>query len=181
MKLNLVTADAGEKLEQIKALYKTAFPSQERKPFSLLLEKKREGRVEIFSAEDDDGKLAGEAIIFRYGDLVLLAYFAIAESFRGKGIGTDLLEQLLIRYKGCRFVLEIESTKIPAADRQQRQRRKDFYVRSGLDAMSFSVLYYGVELEILTYECDVTFQEYYEVYERIFGPDATQNIWLASL
>lgn len=119
MKMNRITADSGEKLRQIRELYVTAFPPEERKPFSLLLEKEKEGCIEIFYAENEEGKLAGEAMIARHGDIILLEYYAIADRFRGKGVGTDLLKQLLERYEGSRFILEIESTKIPAADWQQ--------------------------------------------------------------
>ena len=67
--MKLIPARDSARLTAIENLYLSAFPAAERKPFSLLLEKQREGSVEILSLEED-GAFAGLAILVRLDDLV---------------------------------------------------------------------------------------------------------------
>lgn len=105
MELCLVPADTEQQLEQIKTLYREAFPADERKPFSLIMEKRQEGSMEILSLENRVNapagisitasptrhQVLGEAILVYDNDLVLLDYFAISPSLRGNGFGSRAL------------------------------------------------------------------------------------------
>ena len=101
---------SGERLMEIHALYETAFPAGEKKPFSMIISGQETGLVEILSAEENDTFL-GLAIMAKSGDRVLLDYFAIASERRGQGTGSAVLQALKERYQGMRIIIEIESTK----------------------------------------------------------------------
>ena len=124
MSIKLKQVFSGERLMEIHALYETAFPAGEKKPFSMIISGQETGLVEILSAEENDTFL-GLAIMAKSGDRVLLDYFAIASERRGQGTGSAVLQALKERYQGMRIIIEIESTK--CVDEEElviRTRRK---------------------------------------------------------
>lgn len=175
--MEILEAADGCRLEQIEELYEKAFPACERKPFSVLLKKREEKSVEILYLRKDEA-FAGLAITALWGDLVLLDYFAVAGERRGGGIGSEALGLLLERYKNKRLILEIESTEAKAPDHDMRVRRKAFYHRNKMSDLPFTVLLFGVEMEMLSNQRDIAFGEYWELYNRVFGPGASKNVKL---
>lgn len=174
-RLRLANTDA--QLQQIEALYMRAFPAAERKPFSMILRTRRRGYAEILTIEAADGTFAGEAITVQCGSLVLVDYFAVSEEKRGCGVGSAALQLLRERYADKTVFLEIESTKEEnAPNRAQREKRKAFYLRNGLSCMPFRVVEFGVEMEILTFSGEVTFDDLHRLYKSVFGRTVAANI-----
>lgn len=64
--MRLAEAVTERQLRNIGELYSTAFPAEEQKPFSLLLEKRDEGFVELLSIEDEKETFVGLAISSSY-------------------------------------------------------------------------------------------------------------------
>lgn len=164
--LNLEIAGK-QQMPQIKRLYKRAFPRNERKPFFIILRNQKQGNMEILSL--NDGNFAGLCITMFYQDLVLLDYFAIDENIRGKGYGREALVHLRRRYQGKRFFLEIEQPEDGADNNEERIRRKRFYLENGFSETGIVVNLFGVTMELLCYDCKLTFEEYYELYEYNLG------------
>lgn len=171
--MKLVNATTKEQLKRVRTLYESAFPRSEKKPFGMILRGRKKGNYEIFALENQDGEFQGLAITMLYRELVLLDYFAIEPGCRGGGAGSLALKALQQRYRGKKFVLEIESTRGLEEDHEngkdspqsQRLRRKAFYLRNGMRPMDFLVNLFGVEMELMTYECNVTFEEYHAILE----------------
>ncbi|MCM1334791.1 MAG: GNAT family N-acetyltransferase [Bacteroides sp.] len=176
MELKLISAEERRLLRPLKRLYLSAFPRCERKPFGLLLKNRREGKAEILAALDGEGEFCGLAILHFSGDLVLLAYFAVSPSARGRGIGSGLLRLLLSRYADRRFFLEIERVDLGRDPSGIKARRKNFYLRNGMDETGLIVRLFGVELEILSYRCAVTFEEYRALYRSVTGRIVDKNV-----
>ena len=195
-KVNFIKADTKELLAFVEDIYMEAFPENERKPFSMLMDGQKKGNVEILVAELEEdktgenpntpdgkhefwdrGKCAvGELILAKHADVVLLDYFAVNAAFRGRGIGALLLRKLQEYCKGKRLLLEIESTKVEAENKKQRLSRKAFYERCGLQCMDYSVEVFGVEMEVLTFGCEVGFEEYYTLYREVYGAEVGAQI-----
>lgn len=77
--MNLILTDIKQDKavwQQIGALYKTAFPPDERAPFWLLRRRVKQGRAQILVAYDAK-KLVGFTYLVIYRDLVYLFYFAM--------------------------------------------------------------------------------------------------------
>ena len=108
--------------------------------------------------------------------MVLLDYFAIAPESRGQNVGSTALKMLFERYKNKRFILEIENTEIESDNLEERKRRKAFYLKNGMSVMPYKVNLIGVEMEILTRNCDVTYEEYYSIYENTFSDEYCSKI-----
>ncbi|MCI6616152.1 GNAT family N-acetyltransferase [Ruminococcus sp.] len=160
-----------DNLKEIEYLYLTAFPKNERKPFDLILEKCNNGSIEIISIQNDNSNFLGFAIMILHDDMVLLDYFAIAPESRGQNLGSTALKMLFERYNNKRFILEIENTEIESDNLEERKRRKAFYLKNGMSVMPYKVNLIGVEMEILTRNCDVTYEEYYSTYENTFSDE----------
>lgn len=176
-KYRLVSADTAERLGQVEALYMRAFPPAERKPFSMILRTRNKGRAEILCIEAADGAFAGEAITVQCGSLILVDYLAVSEEKRGQGVGSAALRLLRARYAGKIVFLEIESTKEEnAPNREQREKRKAFYLRNGLSCMPFRAVEFGVEMEVLTFSGEVAFDDLHGLYQSVFGRAVAANI-----
>lgn len=162
---------SAERLEEVRRLYEASFPEAEKKPFSFMLQKRQEGFFDILAIEDGEGEFCGLAIMLLSGELALLDYLAIAPEHQGGGLGGRTLEELRERYGAERIVVEIERTEGAAAEAadnlQDRQRRRAFYLRNGMAPAGLLVELMGVEMEVLTYGRRLTFQEYYDMYDRV--------------
>lgn len=177
-KVCLASADTEEQISGVLELYLKAFPKEERKPFSLILAKREEGVCEILCAEAPSGEMLGEAILLHYKDIVLLDYFAVAPKLRGRGIGSCILRQLQERYSGKRLLLEIENPQKPSDNHEQRLKRKHFYMQNNMKCMDYLVSVFDVEMEVLCFDCEVSFEDYRSVYEQVFGKRAAERIQL---
>lgn len=121
----------------------------------------------------------GLAITIAWQDLLLLDYFAIAEDLRGQGCGAQALRLLQERYQGKRLLLEIETPDVPSENHQQRLRRRLFYQSCGMDSMDYHVGLFGVEMEIMTFQCRVGFHEYHAIFSGVYGKRFARRVTLA--
>lgn len=170
----IIKAADNTEIKQVYELYMEAFPKEERKPFELMEQKVKEGKMEILAIEEDG--FAGLAITVLYEDRVLLDYFAIAPDYREKGIGGKALQMLKERYKEKCFFLEIELIDEKAPNNAERIRRKAFYQRNGMKEVGVKVCLFGVEMELLTAQKPLTFESYFEVYDKTFGNKISRNV-----
>lgn len=171
MKLRTVVSE--EEWSVLENLYKSAFPENERKPFEMIREKYFRKMTDVWVIEEE-GTFSGFAITMNGKDLVLLDYFAICEEKRGMGLGGRSLRALQKLYEGKRFFLEVESLDVPADNMEERRRRKQFYLNNGMAELGVQAKLFGVEFELLGYECEVNFQDYFSLYDMIYGKYASQ-------
>ena len=182
MAFRIKEANTEEKLACVRKLYEESFPKSEKKPFSMILEKREEGFFDILAIEDERGQFCGLAIMLLACDLALLDYLAIAPEYQGGGAGSSALREVRDRYGDERLVVEIETTLGEEAERAEnageRLRRKAFYLRNGMVPMDFLVELFGVEMEILTFGRKLTFEEYYSIYEAVLPKKMMDKIRL---
>lgn len=152
---------------RVYALYLRAFPKEERKPFSMIRSMVKQGRSDLWIIRRD-GHFAGFASTVNSPDLVLLDYFAVEKKYRGQGVGTAALGVILERYSPRGVLVEIESTRIPAQNWKEREKRKQFYVSCGLIPMGTEVNLFGVRMELLGCRCRLDFAAYKEFYVRFY-------------
>ena len=178
MKFKLISAEDTAALDFINTLYISAFPEIERKPFSLILKKRASGCADILCITDEDGRFVGEAIVLRAGQLALIDYFAVDPECRNRGIGSAALELLREKYNGMNLILEIEAADIPCENVDQRIKRRNFYLRNSLTPMDYRVEIKGEEMEVLTFSDPVFFDDYFKIYESIFGGEVSHIVRL---
>lgn len=160
---------------KIKALYKRAFPIEERKPFGIIRRMQRLGKSDIWYFEED-GQFVGMAATINGEKEVLIDYLAVEKKHRGKGCGTRMITLLTKHYLPKDIFLEIEIPYEGAKNYDERKRRKDFYLRSGLCEMGTSANLFGVDMELLGTGRALSFDEYRNFYLTNYGKFAYDNI-----
>ena len=114
----------------LQQLYQTAFPEEEQIPWKELMRLVDEMPLD-FTAYYEDDDFVGLTIVYPRKTFNWFWYFAVREELRGKGIGQQILAQLIERYKGQSNILDMESPDHPSPNPEQRKRRHGFYLRNG--------------------------------------------------
>lgn len=167
--MELVRAE-GRYLEELKKVYLEAFPREERKPFGLMEEWEKEGKLEILAIVEDETFIGLDINMLAPGtELALLDYFAIAPELRGGGYGSRALELILERFAGQQFIFEIEPEDETAENAMQRRRRRSFYLRNGLLPSGLLVSLFQVPFELLSTKPGLRFSDYETVIGRTLG------------
>ena len=109
-------------------------------------------------------------------DLILVDYFAITEKNRGKGVGKTAMDCLLSLYGERGVFLEIESPDRPGLDREQRQKRKAFYIACGFQELNVRAKVFGVPMELLGIRCALDFSGYRKFYGFNMSPWAADHL-----
>jgi len=107
---------------------------------------------------------------------ILLDYLAVQQSRRGTGIGSAALRKLRERYAGKGLFVEIESPYEPGADQQVRLRRKAFYQSCGMKQIRVMADVFGVNMELLGWDCSLDFDGYKAFYHENYGSWASEHI-----
>lgn len=175
----LVEAKQAAHFLEMEKLYLTAFPECERKPFSLMIQKKEMGQVDIWRLEEEE-QFCGLVITMNHADLVLIDYFAISQEKRGCGYGSKALKLIKAAYPDRRVLLEIESTLVPADNIDQRILRKHFYLKNGLREVGIQAKVFDTEMELFTFDKNVTFEEYQNIYANVYGKEKANKVLFLS-
>lgn len=128
----------GEYISAAKRLYISAFPKDERAPFFFLMSRYRKGKAQMLAALDEE-RFAGLAYIVCLEDMVYLFYLAVEESLRGRGVGGQIIEQIIKMYPNKRIFLSREQLDENADNFKQRVSRRNFYIKCGLCDMGLCV------------------------------------------
>ena len=122
----------GPEFKELLRVYEEALPARERKSADALRAMAISSDYRIVVARSQ-GNMTGFAILLVGRKMALLEYMAVAKCHRGRGIGSAL-------YRRCRdaelpatlpLLIEIDSDREKAIDRELRRRRKQFYRRLG--------------------------------------------------
>lgn len=161
MSLTLEKYDKSDK-KQLKRLYLTAFPSEERCPFFIMMNREKRGKSEMLIARDK-GRFIGFAYMVCDEKLAYLFYLAVDDSERGKGYGTEIIEALKEKYKGRRLFLAREQLDKSAENYEQRVNRHNFYLHCGFEDLSCCIKEGPVVYDVMGIGGNVTAEEYHSL------------------
>lgn len=157
IELRVVHVNSKE-LPQLLALYERAFPVNERKPLdSLLQDETGHGKIQAAYAE---GVFAGFICLLEVNDMVHIIYFAVEETMRGAGIGSQILQELARENPKKRIIADIEEPEPGADNHLQRITRKKFYLRNGYIENNIHYNWRGTNYTILSIGGAVTEAEF---------------------
>ena len=156
-------------------LYLTAFPREERKPFTMIRRMYRKGTTDVWCLKRED-EFVGLGITINGPDLILLDYFAIGKKMRQQGVGSAALPVIVDYYGDKGFFLEIESTLEDAPNKNQRLRRKAFYLSCGLRELHTTAKLFGVNMELLGVRCQLNYDQYKAFYRDNYNQWAADHI-----
>lgn len=162
-------------LSQVRQLYETAFPVEEQIPWPDLMELMQLMPLDFRTYHMPDGTFAGFTIIYRRacktgGSLSETKaydwfwYFAVEPHLRGRGIGQEILSQLIAEYREKSLILDIESPRQQCSNAEQHQRRCAFYLRNGFRDTGVERSFDGIDYTILMRgNGDFTMRDYYAI------------------
>jgi GNAT superfamily N-acetyltransferase len=160
---------------EIYKLYQQAFPASEKKPFTMIMKMYRKGNSDVWRFVRD-GKFAGLIITINGNESVLLDYLAVDKKQRGTGIGTEILGLMRQQYAGKGVFLEIESVYEECENKAERLRRKHFYEKCGMKSMEVFVWLFGVKMELMGFDCRMTYEQYHSFYRANYNQWAADHI-----
>lgn len=156
-------------------LYRKAFPVYERKPFSMIRRMYRAGKADVWYCEKGK-EFIGLVTTVNGEDNILVDYLAVSEKHRGSGLGSEILQLIREKYSGKGVFLEIESVYEECDDKENRIKRKNFYIRNGMEPMNVMVLLFGVKMELLGFDCLLSFEQYKAFYHDNLSPWAAEHV-----
>ena len=154
--------------EQIRGLYKTAFPKEEQIPYPDLMMLMDKMQLD-FTAYYEDGEFVGFTIVYPRKAFNWFWYFAVRNELRGKGVGQQILSMLMEEYKDCMNILDMESPdQLECDNLEQRKRRCAFYLRNGFRKTGVGKSFEGIDYAILMNgEGTFTMKDYEEVLDEL--------------
>ncbi len=164
MQLRKVTADSPE-LPQVERLYERAFPANERWGMEAVLEDKT-GVSELLSFFDGV-TFCGFIIMLHYKNLSHIIYFAVEDSLRSHGYGSEALRLVRERMPEQTIMVDIERETTGADNNDQRRRRKAFYLRNGYREAGVYYDWRGESYEIVILGGEITTREYFRFWHNI--------------
>lgn len=168
---------SAREMRWIKRTYLGAFPKSERKPFRHMKRKAGQGVMEFLVIREKKQPV-GFAITVLHQDTVLLDYFAIHRAYRGMHYGSQALQLLKKWHEDRRLILEIELPNEHAPNQEERLRRKEFYLKNGMQETGIQVCVFQVPMEILTDGRPVTYEEYHGIYRDAMGTVSSRKVTL---
>lgn len=143
---------------QVRKLYFSAFPPQERAPFWLLRLMARGKSSDLLGVYDGETFVGLVSMVY-YADMVYTWFLAVDDNQRSRGYGTAILAEIARLHSGKRLILCIESLDVPCDNLPIRQRRKAFYLRNGYRETGVKLMEANVVYEMLA-TAPVTYAEY---------------------
>ena len=151
---------------QVKALYESAFPANERIPIKHLLDDKIQRE---FWAFFDGDLFCGFSNSITHGSITNIVYFAVVPELRSRGYGSKILQAIRRQHPDTRIVvdIEVEEDSKDAEELERRNRRRDFYLRNGFGSSPVDYVWQGEHYRLLTAGGTVTEKEFRDFWKEI--------------
>ena len=161
-------------LPQVKALYESAFPANERIPIKHLLDDKIKREFWAFFDKEEGGDAAtptfcGFSNSITHGNITNIVYFAVVPKLRSRGYGSQILQAIRRQHPDTRIVvdIEVEEDSKDAGELERRNRRRDFYQRNGFDSSPVDYVWQGEHYRLLSAGGTVTEKEFRDFWKEI--------------
>ncbi|TVT27721.1 GNAT family N-acetyltransferase [Salinicoccus cyprini] len=142
-----VTSDF-EDMEHLKKINDEAFPEEEHMPMEEMLEMVAENKLDISAVYDGDA-LVGFFAMVVHENIAFIFFLAVDENQRSKGYGSRTLSLIKEQYPDHQIVLDIESVDENADNLEQREARKQFYLKNGFNETNFNVAFKSMLMDVL--------------------------------
>ena len=151
---------------QVKALYESAFPANERIPIKHLLDDKIKRE---FWAFFDGDLFCGFSNSITHGSITNIIYFAVMPELRSRGYGSQILQVIREQHPDTRIVvdIEVEEDSKDAEELERRNRRREFYTRNGFDSSPVDYFWQGEHYRLLSAGGSVTEKEFRDFWKEI--------------
>jgi GNAT superfamily N-acetyltransferase len=142
---------------EVYALYDYSFSKEEKIPAANLKRAMEKGAV--LNVFNESWRFIGFTFSFIDGDKMFLVYFATKPELRGKGFGSQILDEMRYMYPDKRIFLVTEIKDPEAPDYDLRVRRQNYYLRNGCKETGIRVLSDDVWFDTMFVKGELTEQE----------------------
>ena len=178
MKLDYIHVNSKYKdINKLKHLYEHAFPIEERPPFFWLREMKNN---ELYAVELDS-TFVGLVDIVRCEDLLYVFFLAVKKTYRGKGIGATILDDLYKKYNNYRLFLMAENPNVSCDNKEERIHRINFYKKNNYVVSNHKVQEFGVDYLILYRSKEVDKDDFLKCMKLVIEKEFYENIYLKNV
>lgn len=132
---------------QVNALAKEAFPPKEYLAPSELVKMARSDNFDFLALLDGD-TFVGFMVVMLYADMAYLFFLAIDAASRSKGYGSRAIETLKAEYPDKTHTVDFEMLDDAAPNKEQREKRRSFYLQNGYRETGLFLSYLGVDYEV---------------------------------
>ena len=157
-------------LPQVKALYESAFPANERIPIKQLMDNKIQREFFAFvDTIDGTPTFCGFSNSITRGTITNIVYFAVEPELRSRGYGSEILKTIREKHPETRLVvdIEVEEDSKDAKELELRERRRNFYLRNGFDAVPVDYHWQGEHYRLLSAGGTVTEKEFRDFWKEV--------------
>ncbi len=96
----------------------------------------------------DAEQFVGFMVVQTYPNMAYLFFLAIDENSRSKGYGSRAIETLREEYPNKIHTVDFEMLDKNASNYEQREKRRNFYLRNGYQETGLLLSYLGVDYEV---------------------------------
>lgn len=133
---------------EVNVLAKEAFPPEEYLAPSEIVKMAEQGDVDFWAITAHD-EFVGFMVVKLYENLAYLFFLAISSLCRSKGYGGKAITLLQETYPDKQQVVDLEMLDDNAINKEQREKRRKFYLRNGYKETGLFLSYLGVDYEVL--------------------------------
>lgn len=137
LKAEMVTIKSKD-IKHIKKIFKYSFPKEERMPFFMMLLLTKIQDMEFLSFYHKD-TLCGFVYMLSNQQITFIIYLAVDEELRSKGYGSAIISEIQRMYPNHKIVLYIDRPDVDAPDKEQRIKRKNFYLKNNFKESGYFV------------------------------------------
>lgn len=167
MKLNIIPISADSPyLDAVNALAIEAFPPEEYLSPETLIEMSKEEDFDFWALLDGE-KFVGFMAVQTHKDLAYLFFLAIDPACRANGYGSLAIETLKAKYPDKKQIVDFEMLDETAENYDQRQKRRNFYLRNGYLETGHFLSYLGVDYEIFCMDENFILDDFKELMSTI--------------
>ena len=159
--------------KDIEDLYNSAFPEDERPPFFHTFNVFSKTEESFIVGYYENNEFIGYIHYVIYLDILYIAFFAIVENKRNQGYGTKILNDIRESYPFHTLLLCFEEVNKKYPDYDNRVKRMKFYeangyIDNGLKTQEGDVVYQSA----YDGSMNVSYQEYQQIFDLVYGKDA---------
>ena len=134
--------------KKVKEIYMDAFSKDERMPFVFMVMLSKTTNTDFLAFYDKE-ILCGFIYIATIDNLTFVMFFAVDKNIRSKGYGSAILSKVQSLYPDNKILISIERCDVDAENKNDRIRRKNFYIKNGYVDTGYLIELSKAEQEIL--------------------------------
>ena len=162
--------------KDVKRLFLSAFPSDERPPVWLFFKSFENPNNRLYAFYEEK-TFVGFVSLILYKDICYLFFLAVSPELRNKGYGSQILSEMKKLYKDRVLLLCFEEVDKKYKDYENRLKRAEFYAKNGFKDNNLKTNEFGVVFQTAYIgNHKVSFEDYQNIFASGFGEFAMKHL-----